>query len=334
MTERVRTSERIDFQRCPTKWYYRWRLGLTPKEVKLGAPDLGTWWHEALPNWYGVGLKRHGKLEDHFADAAGAALAQAEDAHASPEVIETGQELAALGLDMAGAYQRHYGDDPGWSVVGAEIPLWFGFPTRDGGAPAVTHYLKPDALIQSTKTGAYWLVENKTATQIETLHLPLDPQATSYAVMAEVALRKAGHKIELQGVLYNFARKVLTDLREQDSKGRYLNMNGTVSKRQPGKQFVRHPLVLTRRAKALALKRTAEETYAVGFAAQQIRSKRVDLDDIPKNRGKACPRCPFFKLCVLHEQGGDTRELQRAAYRKQDPYTYGGTSDEHTGWEF
>lgn len=41
----IRNSERGDFKQCVSKWWWRWNLGLVPKQQRQGALWFGTIWH-------------------------------------------------------------------------------------------------------------------------------------------------------------------------------------------------------------------------------------------------------------------------------------------------
>src|SRR5688572_22516499 len=245
--ELVRSHERMDIKRCPTKWYWKWRKGLIPKAKNFGPLELGTWAHYAFEHWYALGYKRNGDLVEHFRLAVEMAIQQAIESGAPEYVLDKAEELAALGEAMMVAYQRFYGKDRDIYVLAVEIPLEFTISDRSGNVIAV-HRLKPD-LVYRDRNRDVWLLENKTAAQIRTEHLVIDDQARPYGVMAESALRKLGYfgaKAEFKGIMYNFIRKALPDEREMNEKGQYLNKDGSVSKRQPTPLLLRHPVKLTR----------------------------------------------------------------------------------------
>lgn len=311
----VRHSERVDYKRCPKKWYWHWRLGLFAKN-KSPALELGTWMHEALARYY---AGTQDDLAGYFIDATDSVLQQNDWPDYSQEKIE---ELIGLGIAMARAYDKRYADER-IDVIGAEVPLEYPIEGDDGEVVAI-HKLKPDLVFR--KDGEIWLMEHKTAAQIRLEHLPIDDQARPYAAMAEDALRAAGvigKRDHFKGVMYNFLRKALPDEREMDSKGLYLNKNGTVSKRQPTPTLLRHPIVLTRKSKEIALMRLAIETRIITGFANSVRSKEINPHHIPKTPHSSCPKlCAYFAMCVGEEQGGDIRTMQRTMYTKQNPYTY------------
>lgn len=333
----VRSHERMDYKRCPKKWYWKWRMGLVPKAISFGALDLGTWMHSALAYWYGVGFDRNGDLAEHFMRYANSAIGKAEDANAPGHVIDSAQELAALGEAMATAYQKYYEDDPSIDVLDVEIPLEFTF--TDGRAFRAIHKLKPDLVYYDPSgNGDIWLMEHKTTAQIRTGHLPIDDQARPYGTMAERALRNAGlidKSQKLKGIMYNFLRKALPDLRPIDKDGRSLNKDGSVSKKQPALSFVRHPVTLTLAAKRKTLLRVQSESALLALLTQRIRSGHIHPDDIPKTPHNSCPKtCQFFEMCVTEENGGNIEPMRRSMYTRKDPYEYyEETTDEPPSFE-
>lgn len=320
----IRHSERVDFKRCPKKWFWHWRMGLFPKSINFGALVLGTWTHAALAGWYGQPDRASLDLSVWFERHADADIKHAGDS--LPEhVLAQAEEARMLGVAMTTAYQSRYGADDDVNVMAVELPLEFEITDEEGKVIAL-HKLKPDMIYESSRDGNVWLMEHKTAKQIRLEHLPIDDQARPYAAMAETAMRRAGMLAKSQqfkGVMYNFLRKALPDERETNSKGQALNKNGTVSARQPTPVFVRHPVVLSRKAKQIALMRLRIETRIVTQYAEAVRSKRIDPQFIPKTPHSSCPKlCQYFAMCVVEEQGGDIKTMQETMYVRANPYTY------------
>lgn len=296
-------------------------MGLVPKAKSFGALDLGTWVHDAFAHWY---ADRSQDLTKYFNDAYSYAARMAEQAGAPSYELEKADELAALGEAMMGAYQKHYGDDAGVNVIAAEVPLEFEITDPQGNLLAV-HKLKPD-LIYADDADYVWLMEHKTAAQIRTGHLVIDDQARPYVSMAELALRKAGLLSKGQrfkGVMYNFARKALPDERPTNDKGQALNKNGSVSRRQPTPTFLRFPVTLTNAAKRVSLLRLRDEAYEITIMAQMLRKGEADPERLGKTPHSSCEKtCPFFAMCVVEEQGGDYKSMQRNLFIRQNPYLY------------
>lgn len=333
----IRRSERADYYRCPKMWYWAWRRGLIPKAKQFGALDLGNWLHLALADWYGEGYKRNGDLATALTAFATEAITTAHLDGAPEHVLEKAWELLSLGEAMAEAYQAKYGRDPKIDVITAEIPLEFTIPDHRGNILAV-HKLKPDLVFRIKNRIGVWLMEHKSAATIRTEHLPIDNQARPYGSMAERALRKLGvigKKEELKGIIYNYLRKALPDLRPTNEQGRYLNKDGSVSKRQPPPLFKRFPVHMTAKAKIITLGRMQQDAILLTTVTQEIRDGHIDPMDIPKVPHYSCPKiCPFFDMCVAEESGVDIRDMERSLFIRRDPYLYEEeTTDERPGFE-
>lgn len=336
----IRSSERKTYKRCVKKWYWEWRRGLVPRAAQFGALELGTWMHDALAHWYLKGYKRHKMpLAEIFKNRAMLDIRTAKSNHAPDYVIEKAEELLSLGEAMAEAYQLHYGNDDIINVVGVELPLDFSIPDENGRIVAV-HKIKPDMIF--LKDGEIWLMEHKTAAAIRTEHLAIDDQARPYGSMAERALRQSGllkrfERYVFKGILYNFLRKALPDQRPTNAEGKYLNQNGSISKRQPPANFVREPITLTKASKVIALNRIAEETIRITKVTLAIRNKELNPHHLPKTPHWSCPRhCDFWAMCRAEEEGADIRDMEKALYIRRDPYIYddqNGTTDEVATFE-
>lgn len=327
----VTSSERKDYKRCPKKWYWAWRKGLTPKRPTVGALDLGTWKHEAFDRWYGLGYVRNGSLVDHFLDVAEVAIERIPSSQR-----DKADELLTLGVAMARGYTEHYGDDPDVYVIGGEIPLEFVMTDHRGNVVA-KHSLKPDLVFKERGTGDVWLMEHKTAGQIVTEHLTIDDQARPYGAMAERALRRKGllaKDARFRGIMYNFLRKAHADDRLKNDKGQSLNKNGTVSKKQPAPRFKRYRVEMTKAAKILTLERLQTEVMVLTGLTQGLRSRKIDPAYLPKTPTKGCPRfCDYFPICSAEDQGADITQMQRDMYRRANPYLYTQSTEDRQTFE-
>lgn len=318
----IRQSERVDFKRCMKKWFWRWRKGLVPKAQDYGALTLGTWMHTALEHRYTS--KRRLSLEQWFHTTADIGLSEALAAEVPPYQLDKAEGLRTLGIGMAKGYDLKYGDDTDIRPIGAEIPLEFSIANAAGEVIAV-HRLKPDLLYRD-QHNYIWLLENKTAKSISLEHLLIDDQARGYAAMSELALKNAGYlkpNDQVRGVTYNFLRKIMPDERPKDEQGRSLNKNGTVSKQQRVPEFVRHPVVLSPKAKVQALLHIQREAITITQMTLGIRAGEINPDRLMKTPHKSCPTlCEFFTMCVSEEQGGDHKRMAREMFNRRDPYEY------------
>ena len=193
------------------------------------------------------------------------------------------------------------------------------------------HKLKPD-LVFRDRNGDIWLMEHKTAKQVQLEHLVIDDQARPYGVMAEPILRKLGvinSRQKFRGILYNFLRKALTDERPQNPAGKYLNQDGSVSKRQPSPLFIRHPVTMTKKAKMITLERVRGETLEITQKTLELRTGYLHPDRLNKTPHKSCAKtCNFFTMCVAEEEGSDISSMESTMYKRQNPYIYEEESTE------
>ena len=326
----VTSSERVTFKRCQKKWYWMWRRGLVARAKQFGALDLGNWMHDGLAAWYGKGRKREGSLMQWVTVYAQEALNQASVDGAPDYIIEAAEPMMMLAIHMAESYEDFYGKDDKIFVVRAEIPLEFTIPNRDGIILA-KHKLKPD-LVFIDQYGQIWLMEHKTAKQVSTAHLVLDDQARPYGAMSEPALRDAGiirPDRRFAGIMYNYLRKALVDQRPTNSKGQYLNKNGSVSKSQPPPYFIRHPVKMTRKAKMRTLSRVRDETLEITEMTLRLRTGDMHPDRLNKTPHKSCAKlCPFFTMCVAEEEGSNVRNMEHDMFVRKNPYAYHDSTEE------
>jgi hypothetical protein len=329
----------MDYKRCPKKWYWKWRRGLTLKRRSFGALDLGTWVHEALAAWYSItSLRGKESIQQIFGDVSNGWIDQAAATGAPDYELERAEELAALGAEMLGAYQEHYHEnDPEVYYSTAEVPLEFDI--TDENEELIARYkLKPDLLYKRRGESGWRLMEHKTAASIRTEHLSIDGQARPYGVLTEQACIKAGiftKQDKLIGITYNYLRKALPDIRPKNEKGQALNKNGSVSKTQPSPLFLRKEVTLTREAKRVTLRRIRTDAVIITQLAEGIRKREIDPELIPKTPHHSCPKtCDYFGMCEVEEAGGDYRTMEKTMYTIQDPYTYDEeTTDDAVGFE-
>lgn len=336
----IRSHEIMNFKRCPKMWFWKWRMGLVPKEKSFGALELGAWIHDAFALWYASTKKRRTMAGlvwcfDHFALTA---IKAARGSGTPTHIIEAATELYKLGKAMLTAYAEHYRGDKNWEIIGAEIPLEIEI-TDQYGQSVGTYRMKLDLVIRDRTTGKIWIIEHKTAKAIRVEHLSIDGQARPYGALAELAMKRAGilkPKETVEGILYNFLRKAMPDVRETNSEGLALNKDGSVSARQPSPLFKRHPVKLTTKAKRVALERIrldVIEIMGTRFMLHRAKDREQMVSRISKTSHWSCPRfCEFFTMCELEEQGGDIRQLQRGMFTQRDPYQY-ETTDEVFGFE-
>lgn len=227
VTPQIRTSERVLFKRCKQAWWWAYREGLKPKRVKT-ALQFGEWYHVALALWYcGPGLKRGPHPAETFDRIAEADMKYVKTKDRTDEEVAEWTDLKLLGTTMLEGYVKSWGRDEQWEVLEPERtfnfdipwPAWWGEDIRSLLARYVGTY---DLVVRDAATGWIWIIEHKTAKAIRVDHLPLDEQGGTYYAAASRSLKAAGlirPKDVVKGVLYNFSRKAMPDLRPKDPQG-------------------------------------------------------------------------------------------------------------------
>lgn len=321
----LRTSERRDFLRCPQKWYWAWRCGLRALNDDPDALWFGTGIHLALAKWYcGPGAKRgphpaetwETYAEDSFRVVK---TLQEVDDEAEAKWVDAQQ----LGIVMMQEYVKLYGEDEHKLIISPEktfkltVPwpsdqqLYPGEIDQDGTSNILFNYVGTfDGVWRHADTGLIMLDEHKTAAQIATGHLPLDPQAGSYWAVAGRTMREEGligPKETLWGIEYNFMRKALPDERPVDAQGYACN--------KPEKK---HYVAALMEAKAISP--TSRSRADVDLSASAMMA--LKLDDLKAwavhngitvlgERSKVQPAKNFERVPVHRTRAENVRQLTR-----------------------
>jgi hypothetical protein len=183
---------------------------------------------------------------------------------------------------------------------------------------AIAYFMSTwDGVFRDKLDGLVYLMEHKTATQVQTSYLELDDQAGIYWAFATAVLRAdgtLGPDEKIAGIVYNILRKSKGDDRPTNEQGECLNKDGTVSKRQPINRYTRHIVERSDRERRTQVRRLADEASIM---------RRVMDGDIPvtKNTSKDCSFCEFFTACKSHERGGNAwKSVMNAEFDQVDPF--------------
>lgn len=337
VTPQVRGSERQLFKRCQWAWQQAYRFGLRPKRVK-DALWFGELVHISLAGWYRPGRRRGIHPAEAFAKLAeNESMRYLKTADATDEARATYTDMRDLGVAMLEGYVQLYGKDEQWEVLAPEQTFSLDIPFMEHWTDETREFLAKyvgtyDLVFRDLATGWIWLGEHKTAKTIRTGHLKLDDQAGPYFATARQNLLKARlmrPNEHFKGIMYNFLRKALPDPRPVDKDGYSLNKDGSRSKVQPAKLFLRHPVNRTRAEQRSQLLRIQKDLTQMEMARR---------GEIPINKTThwSCERfCDFFDLCTLHESSGNWKELRSIAYRVEDPYaSHRKSTDDVATFEF
>lgn len=268
--------------------------------------------HRALDPWYIPGRIRGRHPAETFKELYNQAHKQFGIRDADSEEWVGAEEL---GMSMLNNYVRTYGKDSAWVVIAPEMQFQVVLLDKKGN-PYVRVLCKIDVVIRHKHTGRIALVEHKTAKSVRTDHLTLDDQAGTYLTFAPVHLESLGllkPGEEIDTIIYNYLRKAVKDQRSQDDKGRYLNKDGSLSKKQPAPYLVRHPVPRSQQDKNNLVDRIRKQVWEI----QKVRDGELPVYKSPSYR---CPGCKFFGLCELHETGADHQEYIKLSFKKRNPY--------------
>lgn len=328
----IRNSERQSFKRCRFQWALNFGV-LTGTPLKpledARALRFGDLIHQALAVHYKPGRKRGPKPWLIFEKLYKQQVEELEMERLNMRDEDKWLDAAELGPAMLKAfYERYHERDKQYEVLSAEqtfqVPISLGNTGFGVGRTRVVVVGTLDGVWKdmsgSRKDAEVFFKEWKTATSIDLSNLQFDEQAGTYWTYAPKWLWRMG--ILEEGVwpthiLYTFLRKAMPDERKKDELGRALNLDGSVSKKQPAKMFERQPVYRD------AADRKAMHKRIVAEAIEMELVKRGDLDSY-KNPGPLympnCRGCPFRDPCELHETGGDWQAMLRSAYQEWNPY--------------
>jgi hypothetical protein len=310
----ISNSERNTFGRCPQRWWWAYVDKLRPKAKPADALWFGIGVHEALALWYEPGFDRGPLPADTWKQWVGDEIRyiKANYADRDREWFEQPayEEAGELGTAMLRGYVEEYGEDQYLEILAIEQEFELEI-MRDGKVIAIFIGVFDGVAIDHWENKLV-LLEHKTAGQIKTMHLGLDNQAGSYFAAATVVLRHQGiigRTDTIDGIKYNFLRKAMPDDRPRNAAGAYLNKDGSISKTQPAKRFLREFVDRTPREVGSQLRGISDEV----FLMKLVRRGKIPLIKV---KNDMCPYCPFFQMCTLHERGGTAwKEYRNAMYK-------------------
>ncbi len=325
MTKQVllRTSERSTFRRCKLKWQWAY-IDRYKSNYEHPALSFGSLVHAALALYYIPGKKRGVHPAEAFVE-----LYDKQPIN-KPLYSEDDESLESreLGIAMLRGYVELYGKEKHVEIIAPEQA--FEIDVCDANGKYLFTYLgRMDAVGRNLRNGKIFAYEHKTAKTIDFVHINsgYGEQAMSYWWGATQWLRFLeilGEKETLEQVLFNFLRKGYKDERPQNSDGLYLNMNGSVSKKQPSALFSRQELVFGENE-------FDSFNFRIRAEAKEMRKIRKGKLEVYKNPTRDCSwDCPFKDPCEVHELGGDYKGILELEYAKHDPYDDYALTNEKT----
>lgn len=335
----LRTSERSTLKMCEFLWDLTYNYKLKP-QTDMPALRYGSLAHKALAGWYVPGVKRGVHPAEGFANAYDAEIAANEEVFG----LKAGEDekwvnARELGIAMMNNYVEEYGQDRDWEVIATEMPfqvmvtypedVWDlvdggpGFLDHAQGDPWFYYVGVIDGVWRKRSDKTIWVPDHKTTAGIgdsKLQYLQVDDQAGSYWSWGVDFLRQEGilkPKQQLAGMLYNFLRKAMPDERASkyvNGKRLYLNLDGSVSKRQPPPYFARLPIWRDEFDRNEAKRRALVDYRRI----ELFRNGELEMS---KNPGMfTCPRCAMRDACELHETGNDWQGFLDQTTKMWDPY--------------
>jgi hypothetical protein len=356
----LRSSERATYHRCPQAWYWGYVDCLRPIAERKTAAEFGTIVHLCMAEYYQPGVKRGphpAETWERLAQDVINVLRVKEQV--DEEEIATWEDFYTLGRNLLEEYVIEYAGDPHWDVLDAERNFAVTIPDiryppilkdgRKGYRPICTLVGVFDLCYRDLNDGHIKMVDHKTANQLSTLHLDLDPQASTYIAVATKALQDQGliNKDDyVKGMEYNFLRK--GKIFKEPLKQHYIDAlinsyakDGIEVDPASFKKLLKDELAAEAERCKLKVHGERSETplFRREFVARTPRERnktimrisqeaaimeRTAAGDIPvtKSFAKDCNFCNFYNLCSLDE-GSEPEDVEyfiETVYKKVDPY--------------
>jgi len=317
----LRTSERSDFTSCQWLWFKSWVEGWAPAENPTWA-WFGTAIHKGLEARYPLGRKRGSRADmiDAFVESLDREMRRVyTEGRKTPEDSEV-VDAEELGKAMLLGYVARWGRDTEWEVVGTEQTFQIDVPDwRRTDRVLVTFCGTWDLVIWNRRRKVFELVDHKTRKTFPSdwSFYDLNKQAGGYLWVAPEILRDQGILGEddyIDSIIFNCLKKQLPDPRPRDSKGRALNKDGSVSKRQPPELFYRY-------TSFREPEEAVRQARHVEAEARQMNLIRAGKLEPTKAHKEDCLRCKLFDVCQLDEKDPEEAEIVlHDRMKRRDPY--------------
>lgn len=315
----LRSSERKDWKRCPTKWNWRYNESLVPLTFNAGPLWFGAGMHLAAAEHYVPGFKRGRDPRETWLEFVGETMdAVKTDKYVDDETVDSWEDAAELGVLMWDHYLKVYGNDDHIEVLMPEHIMKGIVVDPVTKKPMVRLVGVTDLVARNhAQNDRIELWDHKNMKTIQVAHLNIDDQNGGYLLLATKVLHDQGlikPDEVVRGLLYNFLRKAKPDTREQNEKGQYLNKDGSVSARQGSPYFLRHWIGKTKKERNSQLIHISEE-------ARVMKLQRMGKLPLWKTPDDSCRwQCNFFTMCEIDERNGDVEDYKKRMFKKADPY--------------
>lgn len=325
------------FQSCPKRWYWRYHRNLAPLEDAFPLV-LGRYYHMGIAD-----VRRQLMFEREIANPTGKGLGPSR-----ANLIPTDNDPGRVAQFLVKLYADYYKDDP-LEYVAVEQPFafWLKKPSELVHQSASyndsegTHILpemreKVPGIIFTGQIDALaiyedklWVVESKTASQVDTDYLaklPLDAQVTAYSLGAMSWLkRKENREIrkrvhsKVAGVIYDVAGKPRRQYRDGESTSSWLERCELDYRANMGGFFIRQRCFREVASKAnyvenlLYAAKEIEDNIATGFWPMHTKMCFLKIEVF--QFGSYHMLCPYSPLCIAGETDS---ELLR--YKPEEPF--------------
>lgn len=314
-TLRLSNSEMKEYRRCKRKWWlstYR-RLGQIAPDLPGEPLSIGNIIHDSLAAYYEsqVPGPRGGKRKtvDPVAYANLAYASRLEEVPQYTEALLKEKELVTLMLSGYLEWLEETGADSDLRVVGAEQMVEVVITPESEYGPAVHLISKLDAPVERISDGAKLALEHKT---VQSLVQPLETLKLDTQLLSEHLARflhdmEAGATADeaydsCQGILYNMLRKVK---RGPTAKPPFYGREDAIHNRHELRNHWRHVLAIAREIQA------STAALDAGGDPHTV---------CPPNPTRDCSwECPFFKVCVMFDDGSNAEGALGAMYEERDP---------------
>jgi hypothetical protein len=295
MTKLLTNSEMSTWRECKRKWYLGTFRGLTPrKRVGFNSPiSIGNRVHDALAAYYDPDIRAD--PVQHVKDSIAEDVAKAPDEEAD---IRKEGDLAVIMIEGYVQWLEEEGADSEYTVVhGSEEAVTV--PLIDG----VDLLTKLDVRVEDHR-GDYWGLDHKTGTHgVEPKLLQLNTQALTQHLIEFLKRTEQGDQAQTaKGTVFNFLRKVKRTARAKPPfywREEVRHNDEELRNHWKHAAAVAHEIL-----DAEARLRAGEDHHVVAYPSP----------------GKDCTwKCPFFKVCGLHDDGSNVEAAIADLYETHDP---------------
>lgn len=224
---KLRSSERSTFKRCPQQWWWAYVEGLVSTQNESTALWFGTGMHLVWAEWYIPGTVRGRDPHETWTEFCKGKEMDLIKVQSQEEDHEAYVNAVELGHLMIDAYLAEYGNDSDWEVLAPEHRVRAVLPhPKDSSRPYVDMVGTMDLIVRSRSTDEIWVVDHKHMAALKINHLDMDEQLAGYVTIAEHSLKNdglIGKNERVSGIIYNVLVKSKPDLRPRDEEGRYRN---------------------------------------------------------------------------------------------------------------